>query len=138
MRQLVLHHAAGEAVKLLRHLLQILVVVLDLDLCRTSHFRIYARYAEATLRKLAGLLTLFDNHRIDHHAEEVLEIVICLGQFPAVYDDHALVHAHLRSSEATAVSDREGLLHVFEKFCNSLLVCEVYICVLVPENLRSI
>ena len=47
MRQLVLNHAAGEAVKLLHHLLKIFIVVLDLDLCRTSHFRIYARYAEA-------------------------------------------------------------------------------------------
>ena len=135
MRKLVLHHAACETVELLNHLLEILVIIFNLDPCRTCNLRIYARNAEASLGELAGLLTFLQHYRINHHAEEIMEIVIGVAEIPSVHYDEVFVHAHLRSGKTTSVSHLQGLLHVFKELGNAFLVIQVHIHILVSENL---
>ena len=134
----MLHHAATETVELLDHLLEILVVVLDLDLRRTTHLGIDAGHAEAALGILAFLLAFLKHYRIDHHPLEILEVVICLGQVRAVYDHEILVHTHLRSGKTASVGNLEGLPHVIEELCDALLVVEIDICILATENVRAV
>ena len=138
MRKFMLYHAAGETVELLNHLFQVLIVIFHLDLRRAAYLGIDSRHTEAAFGELTCFLALFKNHRVDHDTLEILEIVICISKFPAVYYDHTEIHSDLRSCKSASVRNLESLPHIGDKLCKTFLIVKVRILVFISEYLRTI
>ena len=138
MRKLVLDHTAAEAVEFLDDLLEVLVIVLDLYLRGATHLGINSGYAQAALRIFAGLFAFLKHDGIDHHANKIVQIIICIGKVTSINDDNAEIHSHLRSSKTAAVCNLEGLLHVLDELKEGFLVVKIGVFVFSTEDVGSV
>ena len=111
----MLHHPGGETFELFRNRLQVLIVVLQLDRCRTGHVGIDSRNAQAPFVVLTGLLAPFQYLRIDDHPLEILQVGVHVFHPRTVNDYHPPADPYLGSGKAASVSMGKGVLQVPDK-----------------------
>ena len=138
MRHLVLHHAAGELVELLGHFLSVLVVVLHRNRSRSAHLAINSRNAQAALRIIDLLLALLQDHRIQHRALEILQVIVNVRHAGAVHDQCPLAHAYLRRCKSASVRMFQCVFKILYKRGDSFLVRQIHVFSLGPENFGTI
>lgn len=134
MGQLVLDHAAGEAVEAFRYFFQGFVVVFYGHGVRAADVGIYAGNAQAAFVEGAHVVTLGDYPGVDKSAAEVFQVVVDVCHFCSVYDYDPLGYAYLRRGQAAAFCNGKGVLEVLDQGFDGLCVLKVYFFRLLPKD----